>query len=73
MDPSQLPESEVRQRAYEIWQAEGCPDGKADAFWHRACAELAGSETGYDDALQDTFPASDPPSHSGTTGPNSKF
>jgi hypothetical protein len=25
-----------------------------------------------DDSLEDTFPASDPPSHSGTTGPGDK-
>ncbi len=69
MEPS---ESEVRQRAYELWQKEGCPHGNADEFWHRACAELAGRETDIDTALEDTFPASDPPAHSGTTGPKSK-
>ena len=26
----------VRQRAYFIWQQEGCPDGCADDHWHRA-------------------------------------
>jgi hypothetical protein len=73
METSQLSESEVRARAYELWQAEGCPDGKAEEFWHRACAELASSEADYDTSLEDTFPASDPPAHSGTTGPTSKF
>jgi hypothetical protein len=72
MEPSKLSESEVRRRAYELWQAEGCPDGHAEEFWHRACAELASTETGYDDALEHTFPASDPPAHSGTTGPKSR-
>jgi hypothetical protein len=33
-------EEEVRQRSYEIWQREGCPDGKADEHWFRAKAEL---------------------------------
>jgi hypothetical protein len=72
MEPSQPSEDEVRQRAYELWQSEGCPDGDPDAFWHRACAALASSESEYDIALEDSFPASDPPAHSGTTGPSSK-
>ena len=36
------PESpHVAQRAYEIWQREGCPDGRAMEHWLRAEAELA--------------------------------
>ncbi len=27
----------VRERAYDLWQQEGCLDGQADEFWHRAC------------------------------------
>ena len=27
---------ETRERAYALWQAEGCPDGRADAHWHDA-------------------------------------
>jgi len=23
--------------AYEIWEREGCPDGKAEEHWHLAC------------------------------------
>jgi hypothetical protein len=26
----------VRERAYLLWEAEGCPEGRADEFWHRA-------------------------------------
>lgn len=29
----------IRQRAYEIWQAEGQPDGRALEHWCRAEAE----------------------------------
>ncbi len=65
-------EDEIRMRAYELWQEDGCPTGTPDIFWHRARAELAGTETAYDEVVEDSFPASDPPSHSGTTGPKSR-
>ena len=33
----------IRQRAYEIWQAEGQPDGRALEHWCRAEAETVPS------------------------------
>ena len=33
----------IRQRAYEIWQAEGQPDGRALEHWCRAEAEAVKS------------------------------
>jgi hypothetical protein len=30
----------IRQRAFELWQSEGCPDGLALEFWLRAEREL---------------------------------
>jgi hypothetical protein len=32
-------EHAIRERAYFIWQREGCPDGRAHAHWMSACAE----------------------------------
>jgi hypothetical protein len=26
----------IRERAYFMWQADGCPDGEADLYWRRA-------------------------------------
>jgi len=26
----------VRERAYQLWEEAGCPDGQADKFWHQA-------------------------------------
>lgn len=26
----------VRERAYLLWEKEGCPDGRAEEYWHRA-------------------------------------
>ena len=34
----------VRQRAYDIWQREGCPEGKADEHWARAEAEITAED-----------------------------
>ena len=36
----------VRQRAYFIWQQEGCPDGCADDHWHRAWTMEGEAPTG---------------------------
>jgi hypothetical protein len=36
--------SEIAQRAREIWEREGRPEGRADEHWHRAIAELAQEE-----------------------------
>jgi hypothetical protein len=29
-------EQPIRERAYQLWQADGAPEGKADEYWHRA-------------------------------------
>ena len=31
----------VRERAYQIWEHEGCPEGRENEHWHRAEQELA--------------------------------
>lgn len=30
----------IRQRAFEIWEAEGCPEGRDEIHWHQAVAEF---------------------------------
>ena len=37
-------EERVRERAYQLWEAAGRPDGQADQYWHEAVAELAAQE-----------------------------
>lgn len=58
-------EQRIRDRAYALWQADGEPYGTPDEYWFRARAELMlerGLEPGsLDDQLDNTFPASDPP------------
>jgi hypothetical protein len=65
-------ERAVQQRAHEIWMQEGCPEGRAEAHWQQARAEVGALASHQEQQLDaegaDSFPASDPPSHSGITG-----
>jgi len=44
-EANDLMEHRIRERAFQLWQEAGCPEGQADEFWHRAQA----IETGFDD------------------------
>lgn len=33
-------EDAIRRRAYELWEAEGRPEGRTDEFWYRAEEEV---------------------------------
>ncbi|MDB5658007.1 MAG: hypothetical protein JWS10_622 [Cypionkella sp.] len=33
-------EQAIRDRAYQIWEAEGRPDGQSDRIWQQACSEI---------------------------------
>jgi hypothetical protein len=57
----------IAERANELWIAAGEPPGGLEAYRHQAAAQLRGEESAYDKTLADTFPASDPPAHSGIT------
>jgi hypothetical protein len=35
-----VPQEEIARRAYEIWQARGCPPGDGSQDWESAKAEL---------------------------------
>ena len=59
----------IRERAYDLWQRDGCPAGQADRHWQRASDdEHATAELLVDIEEEDSFPASDPPSRSVVTG-----
>ena len=45
-DPDQ-----IRERAYQLWQADGCPEGLALDYWLRAEADLAGTGDATDSAI----------------------
>ncbi len=39
-NPVRSEDEDVSRRAYELWQTEGSPEGRAEEFWFRAEAEL---------------------------------
>jgi hypothetical protein len=49
-------EERVRQRAYRLWQQEGCPPGRADAHWDEA-RELVAIEENLKLTLKPVSPA----------------
>jgi hypothetical protein len=64
----------VLSRARQLWQAAGSPKGKESAYRDQAQeAEEKLAKHKDDKAVEiaeiDSFPASDPPAHSGITGP----
>lgn len=57
----------LQERAYELWQEAGSPEGQSEHFWRLAERTVKAEEKDYDNALKDSFPASDPPANSGFT------
>lgn len=59
-----ISEDEIRERAHRIWMEEGCPHGRDREHWEQAIRELErgdGVSNGdLDEALKESFPASDP-------------
>lgn len=35
-----IDESQIRTRAYELWERDGSPEGGADGYWHLASSQL---------------------------------
>jgi hypothetical protein len=48
-DPNAELEQRIRERAYFLWQEEGCPEGRAEEFWDRARALEPGANPPGDD------------------------
>ena len=44
-------EKRVRERAYKLWQEEGCPEGREDVHWEKA-RELVAIEDNIDVTLK---------------------
>jgi hypothetical protein len=47
-----VPKDEIARRAYEIWQARGCPDGDGSQDWRAAEAELVAARIGRNGSTQ---------------------
>ena len=45
-------QDEIARRAHEIWESEGCPDGRAVEHWFRAVSELKAQYDGQPDELR---------------------
>jgi hypothetical protein len=58
-------EQRIRERAYRLWEQEGCPEGRADAHWDQA-SELVAIEDNYKLA---TRPVPPPDSNPDTVEP----
>jgi hypothetical protein len=39
-------EDRIRVVAYRLWEEEGCPEGREEEHWFRACAEVEGGAVG---------------------------
>jgi len=37
-----ITEHRIRERAFQLWQEAGCPEGRAEEFWHLAREAEAG-------------------------------
>ena len=48
-------EKRVRDRAFKLWQEEGCPEGRAEVHWGKA-RELVAIEDNHDLALKPIIP-----------------
>ncbi|MEN0075882.1 MAG: DUF2934 domain-containing protein [Paracraurococcus sp.] len=69
MAESRIPlEQRIRERAYHIWESEGRPEGQAEAHWDKARRIESEMDARLDEAVQQSFPASDPPGTSPITG-----
>lgn len=45
-------EERIRERAYEIWEREGRPEGKSVDHWLQAEAEVSADETGLEQEIK---------------------
>ncbi|WP_158045649.1 DUF2934 domain-containing protein [Skermanella pratensis] len=57
MSPEQ--EDRIKQRAYEIWEREGRPDGRGEVHWHMAVQEIRAEDGWVDDAADPAGPTDD--------------
>ncbi|MBR0655092.1 DUF2934 domain-containing protein [Plastoroseomonas arctica] len=68
-DAYEIAQQRIEERARQLWEEAGSPEGGAHRFEAQAKAEIAEDEAKHDDTVDDSFPASDPPASSGVTGP----
>ena len=67
-DLDALAQQRRRERAYQLWEQAGSPEGGDQQFWFEAKADIDQEEAQLDRALAESSPASDPPASSVITG-----
>jgi hypothetical protein len=60
-------EEQIKRRAYELWQSEGCPSGRDQEHWDQAQKEIIG----HTDGNYNTSTSAGPPDLIETAGPTS--
>ena len=38
-------DEQIKRRAYQMWEADGCPHGQDQTYWFKAVAELTAAAT----------------------------
>ncbi len=46
LENSELLEHRIRERAFQLWQEAGCPEGRAEEFWQLAREKETQAQTG---------------------------
>jgi len=64
-----LRDQRIDEQARALWEAAGSPPPGPAAFREAASQRIAEQEKAVDEASDESFPASDPPAHTGITGP----
>jgi hypothetical protein len=64
-----MTEDQVRQRAFELWEKRGCPEGYEAEFWHQAERELKGEANSGDISSGISANAASARSGAGSDGP----
>jgi len=67
-DEYELLQQRIRDKAYQLWDEAGRPEGQDDHFWYGAKVAIDQEEAKLDTEVSGSFPASDPPSSSVVTG-----
>ena len=67
-DDGKSTEWRVRERAHQLWEHEGRPEGRHEDHWAQAEREVSSAnDDKLDKASADSFPASDAPANTGIT------
>lgn len=67
-DEHAILQQRIREKAHQLWEEAGSPEGTDQHFWFLAKVEIDREEAKVDKEVAGSFPASDPPSSAVVTG-----